>query len=37
VNKARGAMIPWESIIEESTLKIWGLITFWGQFVIPKA
>ncbi|GJZ29391.1 putative reverse transcriptase domain-containing protein [Tanacetum coccineum] len=25
VNKARGAMIHWESIIEESTLKIWGL------------
>ncbi|GJV77142.1 hypothetical protein Tco_1508726 [Tanacetum coccineum] len=32
VNKARGAMIHWESIIEESTLKIWGLITLWGQF-----
>ncbi|GJV98295.1 zinc finger, CCHC-type containing protein [Tanacetum coccineum] len=31
VNKARGAMIHWESIIEESTLKIWGLITLWGQ------
>ncbi|GKB53986.1 putative reverse transcriptase domain-containing protein, partial [Tanacetum coccineum] len=31
VNKARGAMIHWKSIIEESTLKIWGLITFWGQ------
>ncbi|GJR47962.1 putative ribonuclease H-like domain-containing protein [Tanacetum coccineum] len=31
VNKARGAMIHWGSIIEESTLKIWGLITFWGQ------
>ncbi|GJU70095.1 hypothetical protein Tco_1256354 [Tanacetum coccineum] len=25
VNKARGAMIHWKSIIEESTLKIWGL------------
>ncbi|GJV07529.1 hypothetical protein Tco_1345185 [Tanacetum coccineum] len=32
VNKARGASIHWESIIEESTLKIWGLITLWGQF-----
>ncbi|GJW31718.1 hypothetical protein Tco_0051750 [Tanacetum coccineum] len=25
VNKARGAMIHWKSIIEESILKIWGL------------
>ncbi|GJT37987.1 hypothetical protein Tco_0937852, partial [Tanacetum coccineum] len=33
VNKARGAMIHWESIIEESTLKIWGLITLWGQLL----
>ncbi|GJX11743.1 putative reverse transcriptase domain-containing protein [Tanacetum coccineum] len=31
INKARGAMIHWKSIIEESTLKIWGLITSWGQ------
>ncbi|GJS16762.1 hypothetical protein Tco_0411234, partial [Tanacetum coccineum] len=31
VNKARGAMIHWESITGESTNKIWGLTTFWGQ------
>ncbi|GJR56771.1 RNA-directed DNA polymerase, eukaryota, reverse transcriptase zinc-binding domain protein [Tanacetum coccineum] len=31
VNKARGAMIHWKSVIEESTLKIWGLNTFWEQ------
>nr|GEU60322.1 putative reverse transcriptase domain-containing protein [Tanacetum cinerariifolium] len=30
VNKARGAMIHWESITEESMSKIWGLITLWG-------
>ncbi|GJR12488.1 RNA-directed DNA polymerase, eukaryota [Tanacetum coccineum] len=32
VNKARGAMIHWESINEESTLKIWGLLLIGGQF-----
>ncbi|GJT05151.1 putative ribonuclease H-like domain-containing protein [Tanacetum coccineum] len=36
VNKARGAMIHWESIIEESTLKIWGLITLWGQLLASE-
>nr|GEV16743.1 hypothetical protein [Tanacetum cinerariifolium] len=30
VNKAQGAMIHWESIIEESMSKIWDLITLRG-------
>ncbi|GJW58645.1 hypothetical protein Tco_0105376 [Tanacetum coccineum] len=37
VNKARGAMIHWESIIEESTLKNIGLITLVNNLTMSSA